>query len=195
VLRASFRFEDEVRRDAPDAVAELQEMRLRVMLVSGDTPEAVSRVAGATGIEDARAGLSPQDKVHAVEQGRTMMVGDGINDAPALRAAHVSMAPSSATDIGRQAADFVFTTGRLQAVPFALGLARRVSRLVTQNLAFAVIYNTFAVPLAISGQVTPLIAAIAMSSSSLVVVGNGLRLRWSRPTVREAVPLPLLATR
>ena len=176
-LRASFTFEDDVRPDALTSVLELQDMHVSVRLLSGDAIGAVNLVANAVGIDDARGGLSPHEKMQIVEHGRTMMVGDGINDAPALRAAYTSMAPSSATDIGRQAADFVFTTGRLTAVPFALALARRASQLVSQNLAFAVIYNAVAVPLAISGQVTPLIAAIAMSTSSLVVVGNGLRLR------------------
>jgi Cu2+-exporting ATPase len=124
--------------------------------------------------------LSPEDKMRLVAEGQTMMVGDGINDAPALRAAYTSMAPSSATDIGRQAADFVFTSGRLSTVPFTIRLARRASSLVLQNLSFAVAYNALAVPLAISGQVTPLVAAIAMSGSSLIVVANGLRLRRTR---------------
>ena len=89
----------------------------------------------------------------------------------------------------------MFTTGRLSAVPYAIAIARRASRLVSQNLAFAVIYNALAVPLAISGQVTPLIAAVAMSTSSLVVVGNGLRLGWSLSVVGKTPPLALLAAR
>jgi len=190
-LQASFRFDDDIRADAADAVSRLQDMHLPVRLLSGDTSAAVSRVANIVGIDDARAELSPEAKMRIVAQDRTMMVGDGINDAPALRAAYTSMAPSSATDIGRQAADFVFTSGRLTSVPFAIRTARRASALVTQNLAIAIAYNALAVPLAISGQVTPLLAAVAMSTSSLVVVSNGLRLRWGRQATDVRAPIAL----
>lgn len=182
-----FHFADQLRPDAAGAVAELNGMGLPVRLLSGDGSGAVAAAAAAVGIDDAHARLSPADKLADVGRGNTMMVGDGINDAPAMRAAHVSMAPSSAADIGRSAADFVFTTGRLGAVPFVIGTARRAARLVNQNLALAVGYNIVAVPLAVTGHVTPLIAALAMSSSSIIVVLNGLRLRLAaRPAAGMA---------
>src|SRR5690606_9581128 len=139
------------------------------------------------------AELLPADKVAALAaMDHPMMVGDGINDAPALRAAHVSMAPATATDIGRSAADFVFTGGALSAVPYVIETARRSAGIIRQNLAIAIGYNAIAVPLAITGQVTPLIAAVAMSGSSLIVVFNALRLRLDRRPreARQAAPAP-----
>jgi Cu2+-exporting ATPase len=171
-------------------VAELVALRLPVRLLSGDTNPVVRAVQQAAGINSARAHMSPGEKVADVSRGRTMMVGDGINDAPAMRAAYVSMAPTTAADIGRSAADFVFTSDRLDAVPFVVSIARRTAAIVKQNLVLAIGYNAIAVPLAISGQATPLIAAIAMSSSSLLVVANALRLRLILDDVSVRRPMP-----
>jgi Cu2+-exporting ATPase len=144
----------------------------------------VRELAAALGIPF-RAEVSPQAKVDRVKAlaaaGRkVLMVGDGLNDAPALAAAHVSMAVASATDVGRSAADIVFLRDDLRAVPETIAVAQETRRLVRQNLLLAVGYNAVAIPVAILGLVTPLVAAIAMSVSSIAVVANALRLgvRW-----------------
>jgi P-type Cu2+ transporter len=175
---AWFRFVDMPRADAGQTVAALKALDLPVRLLSGDRPDVAIALGSEVGIANALGGLLPEQKLAdiAANEG-TLMVGDGVNDAPAMRAATVSIAPSSAADIGRSAADFVFTGQALGAVPFVIRIARRASRLVAENLILAIGYNIVAVPLAVFGLVTPLIAAVAMSSSSLLVVANAMRLR------------------
>lgn len=191
-LLASFQFEDRLRADAAAAVSELGRNGFAVEVLSGDRSETVQRIAQALGARHA-ANVSPAGKVARVAEieasgHHVLMVGDGLNDAPALAAAHASMAPASAADIGRNAADLVFLHESLRAVPQAISIARNAARLVQQNLALAVGYNLIAVPIAVLGYVTPLVAAVAMSGSSVVVIANALRLRGartSRPTRNE----------
>ncbi len=176
-----FVFEDEARPDAGWAIAELRRLGLNVGILSGDRHRVVARLAEVVGADHFTASLLPAGKVEALAGGKPMMVGDGINDGPALRAAHVSVAPSTGTDIGRTAADFVFTGDELGTIPYIVEMGRRTRRVVRQNIALAIGYNALAVPLAIAGFVTPLVAAVAMSASSILVVANALRLRWDRP--------------
>ncbi|MBR0552024.1 heavy metal translocating P-type ATPase [Stakelama marina] len=166
--------------DSAAAVARLRSMGIDASIVSGDETVAVERLGDALGIS-ARGRMQPTDKLAVIEtlegEGRrVLMVGDGLNDGPALGAATASMAPASATDVGKLTADLIFFGERLTSVPTAIAAARRTRRIVQQNFALAVGYNLLAVPLAVAGFVTPLIAALAMSGSSLLVVGNALRL-------------------
>ncbi|MEI6641308.1 MAG: heavy metal translocating P-type ATPase [Novosphingobium sp.] len=173
-------FADRLRPDARDALAELAALGIEASILSGDAAAAVAVTARETGLTGQAAAL-PGDKLDAIRrlQGagrRVLMVGDGINDGPALAAADASIAPGSASDVGRQAADLVFTGESLLALPRAVRGARRTMRVVRENFAAAILYNMAAVPLAMAGMVTPLVAAIAMATSSLIVVGNSLRL-------------------
>ena len=172
----------------PDAVAvtrALRERGLDLIVLSGDRTAAVGPVAQELGIDNWRAGLTPTEKISAIEdlksQGRrVLMVGDGLNDAPALAAAHVSLSPITAAHLTQAHADALFLGEQLKPVLAAVVISRRARALMKQNLALAAIYNVFAVPLAIAGLVTPLIAAVAMSGSSLLVTVNALRARFRR---------------
>ena len=176
-------FTDPLRPGVEQAIVDLTELGLPASILSGDSPEAVAKVADTLRIP-ARAGMLPAEKCAAIaaEAARgahILMVGDGLNDGPALAAGHVSMAPASASDASQNAADAVFLGNSLAPVATAVRVARATQRIVRQNFALAVGYNIVAVPLAIAGQVTPLVAALAMSGSSIIVIANALRLRTS----------------
>ncbi|TPJ54769.1 heavy metal translocating P-type ATPase [Mesorhizobium sp. B2-6-4] len=190
---ATFLIEDDVRPGAEQAVRALKSAGLQVGIVSGDRRQPVQMLARRLDIDQVEAELLPAEKLARIEElagcgSRVLMVGDGLNDGPALAAAHVSMAPSTAVDIGRNAADFVFLTESLSAVTQALGISKRAEKLIRQNFALAVAYNALAVPIAVAGYVTPLLAALAMSMSSLLVVANAMRLRPNVPTAPVTRP-------
>ncbi|APH72905.1 cation-translocating P-type ATPase [Aquibium oceanicum] len=190
---ARFDFEDQVRTGAARAVADLRQAGCSVEILSGDARPSVASLAVQMGVETHSAEMLPAGKAERLrelaDQGRkTMMVGDGLNDSPALAAAHVSMAPSTAADIGRNAADFVFLRDSLTAAPHALAVSRKAGRLIRQNLGLAIVYNAVAVPVAISGHVTPLIAAVAMSASSILVIANAMHLHVGNRAEAEASP-------
>jgi len=184
-VAASFRFEDALRADAGEVVAALKAQGMKVELLSGDTEAAVARTAARLGIDRWQYGCLPVDKTARLEllasEGRcVLMVGDGLNDAPSLVAAHVSMSPTNAADVSQTAADLLFQGAGLAPVLTAIRVARMSTRLVKQNFALAFLYNSIAVPVAVIGLATPLVAAVAMSSSSIVVTLNALRLKWVR---------------
>ncbi len=175
-----FRFHDALRPDAAEAVAALRDQGLSLEILSGDRPAAVAEVARRLGIETWQAGVNPAEKSRYLEalaaRGRRVaMVGDGLNDAPALAAAHASLSPAAASQASQVAADLLFQGEALSPVPQVLRLAKQARRLVLQNFTIAIGYNLVAVPLAMAGEITPLLAAVFMSCSSLVVTANALR--------------------
>lgn len=181
-----FAVDQKIRPEARDCIAALRELGLEIHILSGDRSEAVAPVASALGITEAEAGLRPDEKLKALDRlsarGRkVLMIGDGLNDAPALAKAHVSISPISATDLAQASADIVFIGDSLMPVADSLRIARRARNLMLENLWFAVLYNAVAVPIAVAGFATPLVAAVAMSGSSLVVTLNALRVGRGLP--------------
>jgi Cu2+-exporting ATPase len=174
-----FVFDERLRADAVETVGRLRGLGLTLRLISGDHAGSVARIAGALGIAAWRAACTPVDKVAEIEalatNKKVLMVGDGLNDSPSLAAASVSASPSTAADVSQTVADVVFQGSRLAPVVTVLRVARRARSVMRQNLALAIGYNALMVPLAVSGFVTPWLAAAAMSSSSLLVMGNSLR--------------------
>ena len=177
-----FGLEDPLKPDAAAAVAAFKARGLTVALLSGDAPGPVSRAAAAAGIETWEARAAPADKVArlealAAEGRRVLMVGDGINDAPALAAAAASISPAAAADVAHASAGLVLGGSGLMPAVMALDVARAAAARARENFAIAAVYNALAVPIAAFGYVTPLIAALAMSGSSILVTLNALRLR------------------
>ena len=178
-----FKFEDAFRPMASAVIEKLKTSGLMVEVLSGDRDAAVSRAARESGVDRYFGRKSPQAKLQHIEEldrlgHKVLVVGDGINDAPSLAAGFASMAPASASDIGRTAADVVFMGRSLEPVTQVRQVALAAQSVARQNVALAIGYNLLAVPIAILGFATPLIAAVAMSSSSIIVIANALRLGW-----------------
>ncbi|MBF9197278.1 heavy metal translocating P-type ATPase [Microvirga terrestris] len=182
-----------LRPDAAATVKALRDLGVDCRILSGDRPEAVAPIAAILGIEEWKAGAKPADKIDVLEglkaQGRKLlMVGDGLNDAPALAAADVSISPITASDLTQAQADAVFLGEKLAPIADAVIIARRAHHLMRQNLILALIYNLVAVPLAFLGYVTPLVAALAMSGSSSLVTLNALRARGRKSQPKATQP-------
>lgn len=178
-----FTFADKLRDDAKSVVKNLQDSGQKIFLLSGDRKEVVSHIAKEVGIENSESGMLPLDKVNKIKEmqnsgAKVLMVGDGLNDAPSLASADISISPANAIDITQNAADIVFQGDKLSSIITAWNTAKFSQVLVKENFGLALFYNIIAIPLAVMGYVTPLVAAIAMSSSSLIVIANAMRLNF-----------------
>ena len=173
---------DELRDGALDAVAGLQHRGLDVMLLSGDEPAVARAFAQLVGIDHVVGGVRPEGKLAQITRLQAdgeivAMVGDGLNDGPALAAADLAVSIDSATDLAIEASDVVLTRGDLRGLPAAFALSSATMRTIRANMAWAVGYNVVMLPLAASGVLPPVVAAASMAMSSVIVVGNSLRLR------------------
>jgi Cu+-exporting ATPase len=177
---------DRLRASSPEAVAKLRRMGIEVVMITGDNAATAQAIAQAAGVASYRAQVLPADKAAAVTEFKSGgavvgMVGDGINDAPALAAADVSFALGAGSDVALEAADIVLMRNDLLSVVDAITLSRATLRRIRQNLFFAFFYNVLGIPLAAFGMLNPMIAGGAMALSSLSVVTNSLLLRRWRP--------------
>lgn len=180
--RALFGIEDKIRIDAPGLVASLKQAGMRLTLLSGDRRHPTETIARRLGGMEVIAEVRPEDKNRVIRQlqqnnQKVVMVGDGVNDAPALVRADVGIALGSGTDVSIDSADIVLTGSELKKVRMAAELSRRTLRTVRQNIGISILYNLIMVPLAMAGQITPLVAAVSMPISSLLVIGNAARIR------------------
>ena len=180
-----FQFHQDLKEDAVDTIRSLHSLGFKVEILSGDKSGAVTKTAQTLGIETFRSQVKPKDKIAHIESLRAagahvMMIGDGLNDAAALQAANVSVAPASALDITQGSADIVIVGNQLRPLLELITIARKARKLIVQNFYFAALYNIVAIPLAVMGYVTPLLAALFMSGSSIVVTLNALRAQLIR---------------
>lgn len=190
-LLAAFTIGDELRAGATELIAELKSQGKRVLLLTGDHSGAAQRAARAVGITEVEADLKPQDKLarvqaHAQQGAIIAMLGDGVNDAAALAAAHVSIAMGGGAQIAASSADMILLSEQLPYLTEAVAVARKTLGVIRQNMTWAVGYNLIALPFAAAGWVAPWMAALGMSASSLLVVANALRLRERQPTSGNA---------
>ncbi len=182
-LTATLHFSDEIRPEAIEAIEQLKKLHIRTLMLSGDGQQAAESVARKLGIDDVRAGILPGEKAGEIQRLKNLkitiaMVGDGINDAPALAAADVGIAMGSGTDVAMEAAGITLMRGDLRLIPQAFDISRRTYSKIRQNLFWAFAFNIIGIPLAAMGELSPMVAGAAMALSSVSVVSNALLLRF-----------------
>ena len=181
-LLASFELSDTIREGSAKAIANIQALGIKVVMLTGDHRTSANKVAKAVGIQEVHAKLLPQDKATVIDEYHknkhiVVMVGDGINDSIALASSDIAIAMGNGADVAINVSDVVLLDEKPQSLYEAYRLSRRTYKAVKENLAFSLLYNVVSVPLAVLGFVTPLVAALSMSLSSLIVVGNSMRIK------------------